>query len=265
MELMEHLEELRDRLIRILIVVGIIFLICFSFGIGWFNYGEYSIPYIYPSMSDTISTSIFSKVSSDLVPDGVRTIVTTPMDAIVVQLEVSFFLGILFGMPMIIYQLGRFASPGLYPHERRFIVKLSVPATILFAIGCIFSYVMVIPFIMHFLYGYAFAMGAQTFVNVNAFISFVLLFMAAFGLVFELPIVMSGLTYLDVVSAEFWKENWRYAVVIMVIFGAAVTPDGSGITQLIVAGPMILLYYAGFLASSVITRSNEKRSRQLQG
>jgi sec-independent protein translocase protein TatC len=72
------------------------------------------------------------------------------------------------------------------------------------------------------------------------------IFLIAYGLVFELPIIMAGLTNLGVVQAEFWKENWRYAFVGMVIFGAIVTPDGSGITQLIVAFPMMLLYVIGY-------------------
>ena len=78
------------------------------------------------------------------------------------------------------------------------------------------------------------------------FISFVIIFLIAYGLVFELPIIMVGLTRLGVVSPEFWAENWRYAFVGMIIFGAVVTPDGSGVTQIIVAAPMMVLYVIGY-------------------
>ena len=159
------------------------------------------------------------------------------------------FLGILFGMPMIVYQFGKFVSPGLYPHERAILIKTALPATFLFGLGCAFAYFIIIPFTIDFLYGFAFAMDVQPFLSLESFISFVIIFLIAYGLVFELPIIMVGLTRLGVVSAQFWGDNWRYAFVAMVIFGAFVTPDGSGITQLMVAAPMMVLYVIGYLVS----------------
>jgi sec-independent protein translocase protein TatC len=182
-----------------------------------------------------------------LIPIGIA-------DPVIVQLEISLFLGILFGMPMIVYQFGKFVSPGLYPHEKAILIKMAFPATFLFALGCGFAYYIIIPFTIDFLYGFAFAMDVQPFLSLESFISFVIIFLIAYGLVFEIPIIMVGLTRLGTVSAEFWAENWRYAFVAMVIFGAIVTPDGSGITQLIVAMPMMVLYVIGYVISKRVQK-----------
>jgi sec-independent protein translocase protein TatC len=91
------------------------------------------------------------------------------------------------------------------------------------------------------------ALGAQTLITVDDLISFVLLFTLAFGLSFQLPIIMVMLTSLGIVDAQFWKKNFSYAVVAIVVFGAFITPDTSGITMWFVAIPMIVLYVIGYL------------------
>jgi sec-independent protein translocase protein TatC len=90
------------------------------------------------------------------------------------------------------------------------------------------------------------------------FISFVLLFMLAFGLAFELPVLMYGLTALGIISSEFWKKNWRFAAIAIFVFGAIITPDGSGITMFLVALPMLALYVLGYAASVRLERRRER-------
>ena len=94
-----------------------------------------------------------------------------------------------------------------------------------------------IPFTLNFLYKYGQAIGVETFLNINDFISFVLQFFLDFGIAFELPIVMYAISLTGIINARFWRKNFRDAAFILVIFGAIITPDGSGVTMWLVAGP----------------------------
>ncbi|MEM3768750.1 MAG: twin-arginine translocase subunit TatC [Nitrososphaerales archaeon] len=247
MRLLEHIEELRRRVVKILISVMAITLFTFLFSIQEFRYSDLRIYLPYPDIYNNISAQFLEKVKEDLLPSYVQIIVTSPGQAVLAQISTSLFLGIVFSMPVIAYQIGKFVSPALYPHERKMVLRIIIPSTILFSLGCIFSYLIVTPFTLDFLYRYSIALGAQTFITIDDFISFVLLFTLAFGLSFQLPIIMILLTSIGVVDAQFWKKNFSYAVVAIVIFGAFITPDTSGITMWFVAMPMIFLYIIGYL------------------
>jgi len=245
--LLDHIDELRGRLIRILISVVAITLFTFIFSVKGFNYGDLKIylPYLDPYYN--ISAQFIEKIKEDMLPSYVQLIVTSPAQAILAQFTTSLFLGIILSMPVIVHQIGKFVNPALYPSERRLILRILVPATVLFFLGCVFSYLFVTPFTLDFLYRYGIALGAQTFITLDDLISFVILFTFAFGLSFQLPIIMVIVTSLGVVDSEFWKKNISYAIVAIVIFGAIITPDGSGITMWFVAIPMIALYLIGYL------------------
>ena len=129
-----------------------------------------------------------------------------------------------------------------------------LPASVLFVMGNLFAYYLIIPFSIDFLYNFAFAMGIEQYFSVEDFFSFVLMFMLAFGVVFELPVIMVGLSSVGIVSPDFWKEHWRWAVIISLIFAAVITPDGTGVTMFMVVVPMLLLYFTGY----VISKSGSK-------
>ena len=135
--------------------------------------------------------------------------------------------------------------------------SITIPTIALFIAGCAFSYFFVTPYILDFLYQYGQASGLVTFLNVVDFITFVLQFLLAFGISFQLPLVMYAVSASGMVGEKFWRKNIRYAIVIIVIFGAVITPDGSGITMWFVSGPMIALYLAGMAFA-------ERRGRQIQ-
>jgi sec-independent protein translocase protein TatC len=108
------------------------------------------------------------------------------------------------------------------------------------------------------LYKYGQAIGVETFFNVNDFISFVLQFFLGFGIAFELPMIMYAFTLTGMIDVNFWKKNFRYAIIILVVFGAIITPDGSGVTMWFIAGPMIGLYLLGIV---FIQRREKNRMR----
>jgi len=250
----KHLDELKNRLIRVFITVGLIVALSFSLTIKSAEVGGYVIYYPFPNPFYNIAALVLEQLERDLVPSYVEIIVTTPAAALIALFYISIFLGIVFGMPMIVYQLGKFVSPGLYAHEKRAILKMISPACILFVGGVLFSYYYVVPFTIDFLYRYALGINILTFMTIDSFISFVLMFLLAFGICFQLPLLMYALTSIGIVEADFWKDNFRYAVVAICIFGAAITPDGSGITMWLVAGPMMALYGGGYLTARRIKK-----------
>ncbi len=116
------------------------------------------------------------------------------------------------------------------------------------------------PYILEFLYRYGESAGLLTFLNIINFIAFVLQFLLAFGLSFQLPLVMYAATASGLTEAKFWRKNIRYAIVIIVIFGAVITPDGSGVTMWFIGGPMIALYVAGM----IFVERKERQIRTLE-
>ncbi len=251
MTFLEHLEELRTRVIRIILGVGLIIVLSFVLSIREVRFGDVVLYIPLPDPLENIASQVISRVAQDTLPSFVKLVVTAPGQAIVAQLYVSVLLGLIVGMPIIAREIGGFLNPALYPHERRMILGLLVPATVLFAVGALFSYLLMVPFMLDFLYRYALVSGPPgqvlTFITIDGLMGFVFVFLAAFGLVFQLPIIMWVVTKVGVVQPSFWIKYLRYAFLAFVIFGAAITPDGSGITMWFVALPMTALYLLGYL------------------
>ena len=134
-------------------------------------------------------------------------------------------------------------------------MNIFLSTILLFVSGIIFSYILVIPFVLDFLYSYGQAIGVETFLNIDSFISFVLQFFLGFGITFELPMIMYAIALTGVLNALFWRKNFRYAIILFVIFGAIITPDGSGITMWLVTLSMLLLYFIGM----IVIENREKR------
>lgn len=247
MTLLDHIDELRARLVRIIAAITIVIAATFTLSLKEFTFGDTKLILPYPDPSLNISSQLIAKLRDDLLPRNVELIVTAPGQALLSQLQVSLFLGVILSMPVIIWEVIRFIGPALYPSERKLIAKILLPATALFAAGVLFSYFYMTPFTIRFLYDYAAPMVTRQFITIDELIGFTLLFLVAFGLSFQLPIVMWAVTRAGIVDKEFWRRNFSYAVIAFVVYGAVVTPDGSGYTMFFVAIPMILLYGATYL------------------
>ena len=133
------------------------------------------------------------------------------------------------------------------PLSRIRLIKAILPMFLLFIFGVVFSYILVIPFTLNLLYKYGESIGAETFLTVNDFITFVLQFILGFGIAFQLPVLMYVLSLSGLTDSKFWQKNFRYAIIIITIFGAIITPDGSGVTMWFIALPMIALYAVGIV------------------
>lgn len=243
----QHLEELRKRLLRIVLVIGIITVFLLTFHAEPIQVGQVTLYYPTPEPLNNIAAQITNHMKVNLVPDDVQLIQTAPGQAFFAQVYIAALVGIAVGMPIIVKELVGFIKPALRENETNVSRTISLPAIGLFAAGCIFSYNLVIPYILEFLYRYGESAGLVTFLNVMDFVTFVLQFLLAFGFSFQLPLVMYAISASGAANTDFWRKNIRYAIVIIVIFGAVITPDGSGVTMWFIAGPMIALYTAGML------------------
>ncbi len=246
-EINQHLAELRRRILRIAIVVGIITVFVLTFHATPVEIGELTLFYPTPNPLDNIAAQITNYLKVQLVPDQVQLIQTAPGQAFFAQVYIAALVGIVVGMPVIVKELTAFIKPALKEREINVSKSILLPAIGLFITGCLFSYFLVIPYILEFLYRYGESAGLLTFLNIIDFVAFVLQFLLAFGLSFQLPLVMYAATVSGLTDGNFWRKNIRYAIVIIVIFGAIITPDGSGVTMWFIAGPMIGLYLAGMI------------------
>jgi len=251
-----HLEELRKRLLRIVLVIGIITAFILTFHAEPIQVGQITLYYPTPEPLNNIAAQITNHMKFNLVPDDVQLIQTAPGQAFFAQIYIAALVGIVAGMPIIIRELVGFIKPALKENEINVSRSISIPALGLFIAGCIFSYNFVIPYILEFLYKYGESAGLVTFLNIMDFVTFVLQFLLAFGFSFQLPLVMYAISASGMVDSDFWRKNIRYAIVAIVIFGAVITPDGSGVTMWFIAIPMIILYVTGMI---VIERKEHKK------
>ena len=252
----QHLVELRKRLLRIVLVIGIITAFILTFHAEPIQVGQITLYYPIPEPLNNIAAQITTHMKATLVPEDVQLIQTAPGQAFFAQVYIAALVGIVVGMPVIIKELVGFIKPALKENEIHVSRSISLPALGLFIAGCIFSYNFVIPYILEFLYRYGESAGLVTFLNIMDFVTFVLQFLLAFGFSFQLPLVMYAISASGMVDSDFWRKNIRYAIVAIVIFGAVITPDGSGVTMWFIAIPMIILYVAGMI---VIERKERKK------
>ncbi len=255
-EIYAHLNELRKRVLRIVIVVGVIAVFLMTFHLETMTYSGIVLYYPTPEPLNNIAAQLTDYFRTNLVPTDVQLIQTAPGQAFFAQVYIAALIGLVASIPVIIREIVNFLKPALKENEINVGKTITVPAMSLFISGCLFAYFIVIPFMLEFLYKYGAASGLITFLNIMDFVTFVLQFLLAFGLSFQLPIIMYAFSQSGMTDAKFWRRNIRYAIIIIVIFGAVVTPDGSGVTMWFIAGPMIGLYLAGM----VLVERKEKQT-----
>lgn len=256
----DYLQEIRIRIIRIVLAVVLVTVLCMTLTINMLDFNGYKIPFPYPDPSNNIAIQLIITMKENLLPENVTLIQVAPGQAFFAQIYVAAILGIIMAMPFIIREFVAFIGPGLYQHEKATVKKVTIYAIGLFAIGSLFSYFMVVPYILEFLYLYGESIGISTFFEITEFVPFVMHLLIAFGLSYQLPIIMWASTVSEMVEPRFWRNNLRYVIIIIAIFSAIITPDGSGVTMWFIAGPMLLLYVLGIL---LIERKTKRISPKL--
>lgn len=243
------LGEARQRLFRILIVLGPLFgfLVTFRLQPVDLAVAGVTLPFAYPvpNLFYNVTAQVFRALAAYMLPGNAVLLNVGVGDSIVVQLEIGALLTVILGMPWIVHEMGAFLVPALRHNERELLRRVGIPATALFAAGTLLGLLFLTPLTFRLLFLYIGALGLAPVIGVQQFVTFALLYSLAFGVVFELPVFVYALTRLGVVPATSWRRHWRMAVVGSLVFGMIITPDNSGITMLLVAAPMVGLYLGG--------------------
>ncbi|MCY0859625.1 MAG: twin-arginine translocase subunit TatC [Sulfolobaceae archaeon] len=262
--LLEHIKELVFRLKRILISIGISFVIFFATGPSFITLYGYKIPIIVPSLYASFSDFVVRYFINRELPTGMKLISLNPLDPIFASIYVSLYLAIFISMPIILRELWAFVAPGLYEHEKKLIKKAILPGFGLFALGSAFAYFIIIPFMLIFVYRFDLVLGVEPTLSVRAYINTIVILMFATGLAFELPLIMAGLTYLGLVSYDGWKKNWRWGVLISFIIAWLISPGTTGgLIETTIGTILSLLYFAGVLVARYIERKNKSNKNQI--
>jgi len=255
----EHLNELRIRFMRIIFFIIGIIIFSSVFGLQLLTINNYSFYFFYPAVYNNIASQITLFLSNNLLPEGVALIQTAPGQSLFAQISVSILVGVTCSIPIIVKEIFGFVTPAISQKTEKIIFfRFIFPITILFIMGIIFSFFIAIPFILTFLYQYGQSLGILSFLSINEFVSFVLQFFIAFGISFQLPLIMYVLSLTGLIDNKFWIKNFRYALIFIVIFGALITPDGSGLTMWFISMPMLLLYFLGVLIVKIKISKEEK-------
>ena len=226
-----HLIELRDRLVRSLIAVAVVFAVLSYFP------GP-------AALYDLLAKPLVAQL-----PAGSHLIATNVISPFLVPLKITLLLSFLVALPIVLYQLWAFIAPGLYTHEKRLVLPLVVSSTVLFIAGVAFCYFFVFGRVFHFIQSFA-PKSVNVAPDIEAYLGFVLTMFLAFGATFEVPIVVVVLARMGVVSVAKLREYRGYFIVIAFCISAVITPPDM-VSMLALAIPMCLLYEVGLWAAAI--------------
>jgi sec-independent protein translocase protein TatC len=233
-----HLIELRDRMIRALIAVGL----AFAALMVWPGAG---------GLYDLLAAPLVAHL-----PSGATLIATNVISPVLVPLKITLMAAFMVALPVVLYQVWAFVAPGLYSHEKRMVLPLVISSTILFLVGVAFCYFLVIPGMSQFIQLFA-PKSITAAPDIEQYFGFVLTLFLVFGIAFEVPIAVIVLVRVGVVSVSQLRKVRGYFIVGAFIVAAVVTPPDV-ISQLSLALPMCLLYEAGILAASLVSKREDE-------
>ncbi len=235
----EHLEELRLRVIYVVIAFVIAFLFSFAFVYRLYHY------FVAP-----------------LEAEHLRLIVVSPGEIVTVFLAISGFAAIGLSLPFAIWQLWLFVSPGLMTKERSYTLRLIPFVSVMFVAGLCFAWFLVFPTVLHFLIRLTEQQGLGMFLRAGAYFSFLTSIVLPFGFVFELPVMVVFLTRVGIITPQLLRKTRRYAYLVIVIFGVLISPPEL-ISHLSVTLPMVLLYEISILLSTFVSLRNIRNQQAM--
>ncbi len=236
MPLSSHLEELRKRLVRILIAVGVGFAACYYFKDPLYR--------------------VITRPLMTVMPAGSHMVFTGLPEAFFVYMKIAFFASLFLTSPYIFYQLWRFIAPGLYPRERRYVVPFVLFSTVLFLAGIVFGYFIVLPPAFGFFISFT-TDSLKPMISFREYLSFALKVLLAFGLSFELPVLIFFLAKLGIVSSRMLRKQRRYAIVLIFVTAALLTPSPDAVTQILMALPLLILYEGSIFLAKFVEKKKQ--------
>jgi len=241
MSFFDHLVELRKRLIHSLAAIGI------GLCIGiYFSDKAY----------DFIVRPMHKALRDAKLPDHL--VFLSPITPIQLYITVGLYLGIVIACPYVFYQLWLFVAPGLYRHERRAVTIFLVSSVVLFLAGTAFGYWVMLPMTLNFLLTITPAGTYAPMLTMDGSLDMILVILLGLGIVFQLPILIFFLSLFGIVTPRFMWNNFRYAVLLIAIIAAVVTPTTDALTMTIFMAPMIVLYLLGIGVSALVVRKKRR-------
>jgi len=220
MSFLEHLDELRKRLVHIVTYIGI-----------GFAASLYFVKKIYHFLSLPMLKAL---------PEGTKLTFTNPTDPFTTYMKVGFIAAVFLTAPLCLYEVWKFIAPGLYRKERRYVVPFMTSSVFLFLLGGAFCFYIVLPQT----YGFLVKMGEDftPIIKIDEYLDLTNMMLLGFGLIFEMPVIVAFLSLFGLISAKFLWNKFRYALVLIVIVAAILSPTGDAFNLMIWAAPMVLLY-----------------------
>jgi sec-independent protein translocase protein TatC len=237
MGFLDHLEELRWRLLKALFSIVIFTIIAFLVS-DWF-------------------IQILIRPARRLQPDMTIQVLKV-QGMLMLKFSVALVMGIVFSIPVIAYQFWAFVAPGLYPGEKRWGPWLVISVTVFFLAGVTFAYFVLIPFAIKFLVGIG-AAEVEKNISINYYAKFVLQLLIASGVIFQMPVLSFILTKMGLITPKFLRRSWRYAIIIILIFAAFITPPDP-VSMIMMGIPLFLLYEFSILVSKIAMKTAESDS-----
>lgn len=236
----EHLEELRKRLINSFIAIIVATVGSFIF-------------------ADRLFKLLVQPLLAAMPEDNQRLIFTNLPEAFVAYLKIALVAGIFISSPIILWQIWLFISPGLFPHEKKYAFPFVFFVSMFFTMGGLFCFYQVFPWGFRFFLGFA-NDYIEAMPKMSEYITFSLKLIIVFGLIFQLPVLIYFLTKIGLVTGEFLAKNRKYAILIVFVIAAILTPPDV-ITQLMLGFPLVILYELGILIAKVVDRNKEKKRK----
>jgi len=227
-----HLMELRDRLLRCILAVALVF-----FGLVFWAKDLYAL---------------LAKPLLAALPEGGQMIATDVVGVFLVPVKVTALIALVIALPYVLYQIWAFVAPGLYAHEKRFVLPLVISSTLLFLAGMAFAYFLIFPLAFKVLASFA-PQGVAWMTDIDKYFNFVLGMFVIFGVTFEIPVAVVLLVRMGVVSVEKLREIRPYVIVGAFVVGAVFTPPDP-VSQLMLAVPLWLLYELGILVAGALVK-----------
>ena len=251
MSILEHISELRSRLVKSCVALVVTTTLAFSV--------------LYdPVIRFLLRSYCQLPPSSRIGPagGGCRLAALSPLEPLGIRLRVSLTVGLLLAMPVVAYQLWRFITPGLKPNEKRFAIPFALATTLLFAAGVTLAFV-TLPKAVGFLASLG-GSGVLTFFTADRYLRFVLFMGLAFGLSFEFPLVLVFLSMVGALSSRAMLRAWRPAVAVIIVAAAVITPSQDPISLFAMAVPMWLFYFAAAALARFVIEPRRERRRRVQ-
>jgi sec-independent protein translocase protein TatC len=242
MSFLDHLDELRRRIIRSLLAVVIAFALCFAFNVQIFRF---------------IAAPI-----KEVLPEGQKNLFyTTPTEGFAISMKVSLLAGVFLASPFLLWQVWLFISPGLYRREKLYALPFVFGSTFLFVLGGVFAYTIALPRTLAFLIN--FNPELRPLITATEFFGFAMLILLGMGVIFQMPVLIGFLSLFGIVTPRFLIHHFKYAILIIFIIAAVISPTGDAINLLVFAVPMIGLYILSIGVSFFFKRLGRSQDKAL--